>query len=108
MTGFFEPSVFRAVPQFPDCGELLMNQVFGGRSWSLSGMIKESSKGSWKTASPVSRVKKKSYGNIHSIKDRGIHEISESMPGTPLNSPRLQRRSLMMNTPLSRTSLLAR
>ena len=36
-------------------------------------------KGSWKGASnPNNRSKKKSYGNIHSINDRGIHEIYES------------------------------
>ena len=33
-------------------------------------------KGSWKGGgSSNPRTKKKSYGNIHSINDRGIHEI---------------------------------
>ena len=52
-------------------------QVFGGRSWSLSGMLKDRGhKGSWKGGgSNNQRTKKKSYGNIHSINDRGIHEI---------------------------------
>jgi hypothetical protein len=36
-------------------------------------------KGSWKGSSNQSRTKKKSYGNIHSINDRGIHEIYESI-----------------------------
>lgn len=35
-------------------------------------------KGSWKTAANSQRMKKKSYGNIHTINDRGIHEIYET------------------------------
>ncbi len=34
-------------------------------------------KGSWKSAAS----KKKSYGNIYSINDRGIHEIIETLGG---------------------------
>ena len=58
---------------------ILYVQVFGGRSWSLSGMLKDRGhKGSWKGgghSNNHARAKKKSYGNIHSINDRGIHEI---------------------------------
>ena len=44
-------------------------------------------KGSWKGvggSGGQSRMKKKSYGNIHTINDRGIHEIYESL-GTVAN-----------------------
>ena len=38
-------------------------------------------KGSWKgSGSSNPRTKKKSYGNIHSINDRGIHEIQGRPP----------------------------
>lgn len=58
-------------------------------------------KGSWKGASNPARTKKKSYGNIHSINDRGIHEIYESFategsgsaPSSPWSSPKLGRKS---------------
>ena len=46
-------------------------------------------KGSWKgNVSGVSnaRMKKKSYGNIHSINDRGIHEIYETLGGSGFGS----------------------
>ena len=68
-------------------------------------------KGSWKGASNPNRTKKKSYGNIHSINDRGIHEIYESFatntseggsgsaPGTPWNSPKLGRKSAVTVSP---------
>ncbi len=39
-------------------------------------------KGSWKGASNPNRTKKKSYGNIHSLSDRGIAEIYESFGNT--------------------------
>ena len=38
-------------------------------------------KGSWKGSASSQRTKKKSYGNIHSINDRGIHEIHEMLGG---------------------------
>jgi hypothetical protein len=38
-------------------------------------------KGSWKGATNNQRTKKKSYGNIHTINDRGIHEIHEMLGG---------------------------
>ena len=86
-------------------------QVFGGRSWSLTGMLKDRGhKGSWKGASNPHRTKKKSYGNIHSIKDRGIHEIYESFatdgtsglssaPNSPWSSPKLGRKSAVTVSP---------
>ena len=46
-------------------------------------------KGSWKgNVAGVSnaRMKKKSYGNIHSINDRGIHEIYETLGGSGFNA----------------------
>ena len=46
-------------------------------------------KGSWKgNMAGVSnaRMKKKSYGNIHSINDRGIHEIYETLGGSGFGS----------------------
>ena len=44
-------------------------------------MLKDrSNKGSWKGAQNP-RLKKKSYGNIYTINDRGIHEIFESFGG---------------------------
>ena len=85
-------------------------QVFGGRSWSLTGMLKDRGhKGSWKGASNPNRTKKKSYGNIHSINDRGIHEIYESFgnethstgsaPTSPWSSPKLGRKSAVTVSP---------
>ena len=72
-------------------------------------------KGSWKGASNPNRTKKKSYGNIHSINDRGIHEIYESFgsnatpsegsvgsgsaPSSPWSSPRLGRKSAVTVSP---------
>ena len=90
--------------------------MFGGRSWSLTGMLKDRGhKGSWKGASNPNRTKKKSYGNIHSINDRGIHEIYESFgsnatpsegsvgsgsaPSSPWSSPRLGRKSAVTVSP---------
>ena len=62
--------------------ENAITQVFGGRSWSLTGMLKDRGhKGSWKGGANHQRMKKKSYGNIHSINDRGIHEIYETLGG---------------------------
>ena len=70
-------------------------KVFGGRSWTIMGMSKDHHKGAIRKISPnVGRMKKKSYGNIHSIKDRGIHEVSETFSSSPVSSPKLQRRSL--------------
>ena len=46
-------------------------------------------KGSWKgNVGGVSnaRMKKKSYGNIHSINDRGIHEIRETLGGSGIGA----------------------
>ena len=63
-------------------------------------------KGSWKGAGERNRTKKKSYGNIHSIIDRGIHEIYESFgdgsgsaPSSPWSSPRLGRKSAVTISP---------
>ena len=56
-------------------------KVFGGRSWTLEG--RDASKGSARKPSNMglgTRIKKKSYGNIHSINDRGIHEIQGRTP----------------------------
>ncbi len=94
------------------------DQVFGGRSWSLTGMLKDrSNKGSWKGAQNP-RLKKKSYGNIYTINDRGIHEIFESFgpggaagpgsgsgltgasaPTSPWGSPKLGRKSVVTMAP---------
>ena len=66
-------------------------KVFGGRSWTLEG--RDASKGSARKPSNIgigTRMKKKSYGNIHSLKDRAYHEVTMS----PTSSPTLQRRSL--------------
>ena len=52
------------------------------------------------------RMKKKSYGNIHSIKDRGIHELSETFSASPVSSPILQRRSLVIPPTLNFSSLM--
>ena len=88
--------------------------MFGGRSWSLTGMLKDRGhKGSWKGASGPNRTKKKSYGNIHSINDRGIHEIIQSQsfastdgsgglssaPNSPWSSPKLGRKSAVTVSP---------
>ena len=51
-------------------------------------------------------MKKKSYGNIHSIKDRGIHELSETFSASPVSSPILQRRSLVIPPTLNFSSLM--
>eukprot|EP00095_Tigriopus_kingsejongensis_P008940 snap_masked-scaffold199_size265817-processed-gene-1.12 protein:Tk08940 transcript:snap_masked-scaffold199_size265817-processed-gene-1.12-mRNA-1 annotation:"1-phosphatidylinositol -bisphosphate phosphodiesterase epsilon-1-like" len=99
-------------------------KVFGGRSWSLSGMLKDRThKGSWKGVANNPRTKKKSYGNIHSINDRGIHEIYEtfggvangsaggsvsnlsslggaSAPTSPWSSPLMGRKSIAVSSPL--------
>jgi len=82
-------------------------KVFGGRSWTISGMSKDHHKGGVrKISSHVGRMKKKSYGNIHSIKDRGIHEISETFSSSPVSSPILQRRSLAVPPTFTFTSLM--
>ena len=56
-------------------------------------MLKDrGNKNSWKGGAAGSaaavimnpRAKKKSYGNIHSINDRGIHEVYESLTGSPI------------------------
>lgn len=45
-------------------------------------MLKDrSTKGSWKGANNNQRRKKSSYGDIHSINDRGIHEIYKTLGG---------------------------
>ena len=45
-------------------------------------MLKDrGNKGRWKGGSQNPRLKKKSYGNIYTINDRGIHEIFESFGG---------------------------
>ena len=94
-------------------------QVFGGRSWSLTGMLKDrGNKGSWKGGQNP-RLKKKSYGNIYTINDRGIHEIFESFggsgvaggsslgsglagasaPTSPWGSPKMGRKSVVTMAP---------
>lgn len=111
--------------------ETVPAQVFGGRSWSLTGMLKDRGhKGSWKGSSGNARMKKKSYGNIHSINDRGIHEIYETLggvsngpggggggggsvtnlagagaggssaPASPWSSPLMGRKSIAVSSPL--------
>ena len=83
-------------------------KVFGGRSWTVAGMSKDHQKGGTRKISYGVRMKKKSYGNINSIKDRGIHEISESFSYSPANSPVLQRRSLAVNPTFTLSSLMTR
>ena len=82
------------------------NQVFGGRSWTIHGLSKELGKGGPRKISYAGRMKKKSYGNIHSIKDRGIHELSETFSSSPVSSPMLQRRSLVVPPTLNFSSLM--
>ena len=79
-------------------------KVFGGRSWTISGMSKVKEKE--RKISYAGRMKKKSYGNIHSIKDRGIHELSETFSASPVSSPILQRRSLVIPPTLNFSSLM--
>ena len=106
---------------------LILIQVFGGRSWSLTGMLKDrGNKGSWK-GSQNPRLKKKSYGNIYTINDRGIHEIFESFggggppgspsigglagtsaPTSPWASPKMGRKSVVTMAPsIDRKSTLS-
>lgn len=75
-------------------------KVFGGRNWTIGGISKEPKK------SYAGKLKKKSYGNIHSIKDRGIHEFGD-LTSSPVSSPRLQRRSLAAPPTLNFSSLMA-
>jgi phosphatidylinositol phospholipase C epsilon len=82
-------------------------KVFGGRSWTASGMSKESSKAGGRKISYGGRMKKMSYGNIHSIKDRGIHELSETFSASPVSSPILQRRSMVVPPTFNFSSLMA-
>lgn len=78
-------------------------KVFGGRSWTLSGMSKAKEQ---RKFSYAGKMKKVSYGNIHSIKDRGIHELSETFSASPVSSPILQRRSLVIPPTLNFSSLM--
>merc|ERR1719195_145933 len=48
-------------------------------------------------------MKKKSYGNIHSLKDRAYHEVTMS----PTSSPTLQRRSLAVPPTFPLRALMA-
>ena len=71
-------------------------EVFGGRSWTPTGESKEHHKSSTRKVSGLYGVKSKkkmSYGNIHPLNRRGIHEDSSSL-SSPLSSPATQRRSL--------------
>ena len=80
-------------------------KVFGGRSWTLEG--RDASKGSARKPSNMgigARMKKKSYGNIHSLKDRAYHEVTMS----PTSSPTLQRRSLAVPPTFPLRPLMAR
>ena len=81
-------------------------KVFGGRSWTIGGMSKELNKGAVRKITHAARLKKMSYGNIHSIKDRGIHELSETFSSSPMASPILKRRSLVIPPTLSFSSLI--
>ena len=83
-------------------------KVFGGRSWTIEGMSKDHLKGGARKISHVGRMKKKSYGNINSIQDRGIHEVSKTFSSSPVSSPVLQRRSLAVPPTFTFTSLMAR
>lgn len=59
-------------------------------------------KGSWKGSGNPNRLKKKSYGNIHSVKDRGIYEIETaggSNPTSPWSSPLMGRKSVATIAP---------
>ena len=75
----------------------------------MTGMLKDRGhKASWKGTANNQRMKKKSYGNIHSINDRGIHEIyaaidngggaggsgGGSAPTSPWSSPLMGRKSI--------------
>lgn len=80
-------------------------KVFGGRSWTLEG--RDASKGSARKPSNIGiggRMKKKSYGNIHSLKDRAYHEVTQS----PTSSPVTQRRSLAVPPTFPLRALMAR
>ena len=80
-------------------------KVFGGRSWTLEG--RDASKGSARKQSNIGiggRMKKKSYGNIHSLKDRAYHEVTHS----PTSSPTMQRRSLAVPPTFPLRALMAR
>ena len=83
-------------------------KVFGGRSWTIEGLSKDHHKSGARKISHVGRMKKKSYGNINSLQDRGIHEISKTFSSSPVSSPKLQRRSLAVPPTLTFTSLMAR
>ena len=83
-------------------------KVFGGRSWTVEGKSKDHQKGTPRKISHVGRMKKKSYGNIHSLQDRGIHEISKSFMSSPISSPVLQRKSLAVPPTLAFNSILPR
>ena len=52
----------------------------------------------------MTRMKKKSYGNIHSLKDRAYHEVTQS----PTSSPTMQRRSLAVPPTFPLRALMAR
>lgn len=76
-------------------------EVFGGRGWTPTGESKDNHKGSTRKNGLYGAKKKKmSYGNIHPIKRRGIHELAESY-SSPLSSPVMQRRNVSIAVPPS-------
>ena len=82
-------------------------KVFGGRSWTIEGMSKDHHKSGSRKKSHVGRMKEKSYRNINSLTDRGIHEISKTFSSSPVSSPKL-RRSRADPSKLTFTSKMAR
>ena len=83
-------------------------KVFGGRSWTIEGMSKDHHKSASRKKSHVGRMKRKSYGNINYLQDRGIHEISKPFSSSPVSSPKIQRRPLDVPPKVTFTPLMAR
>ena len=83
-------------------------KVFGGRSWTIEGMSEDHHKSASRKKSHVGRMKRKSYGNINYLQDRGIHEISKPFSSGPVSSPKIQRRPLDVPPKVTFTPLMAR
>ena len=90
-------------------------EVFGGRSWAPTGETKDSHKGGARKSGLYGvRSRKKisySYGNIHPLNKRGIHDLSETFSlatTSPMSSPSTHRRSLAVPPTFMLSSLMTR
>ena len=88
-------------------------EVFGGRSWAPNGESRDVSaaKGAARKSGlyGVRNRKKMSYGNIHPLNKRGLHEMAETLAlSSPVSSPSAQRRSLAVPPSFMLSSLMTR